>query len=152
MRTCGVQLHKFPVYDNAGVSRAVSVVGTRGAKKILSCPATMEVFSQSRRIVPVRSRTMPNAVPFGVFGKPPPKSKFMLELVCAPAMSGPKAYTPSCDWRNDPEKAPEVPGVTGAVATCGKSRLSTAPRVTSVFSKMIPENRTRYFDPLSTLV
>src|ERR1700722_19304237 len=112
----------------------------------------MDVVSQSNRIVPVRNRTIPRAAPFGVWGKPPAKSNFRLALVCAPARSGPNASIPICDWRSDPEKAPESPGAVGGVAICGKSRLSTEPRVTEVFSRMIPERRTRYFDPLSTLV
>src|ERR1700693_2407086 len=128
------------------------VVGVSGAKKIASCPATIEVLAQSSRTVPVRRRTMPNAAPFGVFGKPPAKSNFTLALVRAPAISGPKVSIPICDWRSDPEKDPATPGASAGTAIWGKSRLSTEPRVTAALRSTSPDRRTRYFEPLSTLV
>ena len=129
-----------------------SDVGTRGAKNKESCPAIIEVFAQSKRTIPVRKRSTPITAPFVVSGNPPPKSNFTFALVCAPATSGPNASIPICDCRNDPANAPDVSGVSGGVAISGKSKLSTDPRVTVVFSSTIPDKRTRYFDPLSTLV
>src|SRR4029077_3719442 len=113
----------------------------------------MEVLDQSMRMVPVRKRTIPKAAPLGVFGKPPAKSNFTLALVRAPAISGPRDSIPICDWRSAPEKDPDVPELSGGgVAICAKSRLLTEPRVTPALKSTIPDRRTRYFEPLSTLL
>ena len=79
------------------MAKDASDVGVSGLMNSASCPATSEVFSQSRRIVPVRKRTIPRAEPLGMSGKPPAKSNFTFALVRAPAMSGPNASIPICD-------------------------------------------------------
>ena len=63
-----------------------------------------EVLPQSKRTVPVRSRTIPKVEPLGASGNPPAKSNFTLALVWAPRTSGPKASMPICDWRREPPK------------------------------------------------
>src|SRR6266849_7402153 len=80
------------------------------------------------------------------------KVEFHIRAGACPAISGPKASIAICDWRRDPEKDPDVPELSGGVAICGKSRLSTEPRVIPVFRSTIPDRRRRYFEPLSTLV
>src|SRR5436853_4761288 len=58
-RIWGTQLHRFPEYDSGGSATDAREVGESGAKNRPSCPATTEVFAQSRRTVPVRKRSMP---------------------------------------------------------------------------------------------
>src|ERR1051326_8120677 len=56
---CGVHTHKLPAQDNDGSPIVANEVGDSGAKKGASCPIRSEVFFQSKRIEPVRRRTIP---------------------------------------------------------------------------------------------
>src|SRR5215469_11810188 len=151
-RNCGVQLQRFPEYESAGTASDASEVWARGVKNRLSCPATIDVLAQSRCRVAVRKRRIPKVTPLGAMGNPPAKSNWTSAELLAPATVGPNASRPTSDCRKEPPKLVcGIPGVPNAT-TCGKSMLSTLPRLVKTLNSAIPDNRTRYFEPLSTLV
>ena len=67
-------------------------VGESGEKKALSCPATMEVFFQSMRMLAIRKRASPKLTPLGVFGDPPAKSSCRFPEVRGPGQMRTKYF------------------------------------------------------------
>ena len=129
-------------------------MGARGAKKRESWPAMIEVFAQSIRIVPVRKRTRPITTPFGVSGKSAGKIEFHVRAGVRSGDIRPKGLDsdlrlPQRCLQRFPRESKRI---WFGIAISGKSALSTVPRLSNMFSSTIPESRTRYFDPLSTLV
>src|SRR5229473_1378678 len=94
-RICGIHVHKFPEYENAGRATDAIELGESGEKNGASCPATTVVFGQLMRTVPVRSLGKPNATPSGTFGNPPAKSNCRSALTLAPFTSGPNTSRPT---------------------------------------------------------
>src|SRR5690242_13757215 len=74
MRSCGVQPHRLPPKANVGVASDAKDVGDRGEMNNESCPATKDVFFQSKRRLAVCRRTIPKLAAFPVLGNPPEKS------------------------------------------------------------------------------
>src|SRR5215469_16410776 len=87
---------------------AANEVGYAGEKKRLSIPPTREVRFQSKRIVPVLNRNIPEADPLFASGNSPKKSATKFPCVFAPATVGPKTSSPNCDWRYVAAKLPPV--------------------------------------------
>src|SRR5581483_11382151 len=90
-RICGVQLQRFPAHESGGSAIDASEVGDKGAKNNASCPATNEVFAQSRCIVPVRNRSMPMVTPLD-FGKLPGEIELHVAASLCPGKLGPKHF------------------------------------------------------------
>src|SRR5690242_15975450 len=86
-RICGIHVHKFPEYENAGRATDAIELGESGEKNGASWPAIKLVFGQFMLTVPVRSRGKPRTTPSGVFGNPPAKSNCRSAFILAPFTS-----------------------------------------------------------------